>query len=67
MAMGAAKTFKITNEDRIYVAMPLYHTAAGIVGIGQTLINGCTCVIRRKFSASNFWKDCVEYQCTVSR
>ena len=23
-------------------------------------------MLRKKFSASNFWKDCVKYQCTVS-
>ena len=38
----------------------------GILGIGQAFIKGCTVVIRKKFSASNFWSDCVKYNCTVS-
>ncbi|KHJ97915.1 AMP-binding enzyme [Oesophagostomum dentatum] len=67
MVMGAAKSFGIYPSDRIYVSMPIYHTAAGILGIGQALCRGSCCVIRKKFSASNFWKDCVKYQCTASQ
>ncbi len=65
MVMGSAKSFSILQSDRIYISMPMYHTAAGIVGVGQTLITGSTSIIRKRFSASNFWKDCVKYQCTV--
>lgn len=67
MVAGASMAFGIFPDDRIYVAMPIYHTAAGIVGVGMSLINGSCCVIRRKFSASNFWKDCVKYECTASQ
>ena len=31
-----------------------------------SLIGGCTTVLRKKFSASNFWKDCIKHKCTVS-
>jgi acyl-CoA synthetase (AMP-forming)/AMP-acid ligase II len=66
IAMGGSRAFGLDSpDDRIYVTMPLYHTAAGILGIGQTITQGATCVIRKKFSASNFWKDCVKYECTV--
>lgn len=37
-----------------------------IVGIGQCLLHGMTVVIRKKFSASRFWDDCIKYNCTVS-
>ncbi|GMS96113.1 hypothetical protein PENTCL1PPCAC_18288 [Pristionchus entomophagus] len=67
MVAGAGMAFSISKDDRIYVAMPIYHTAAGILGVGMALINGSCCVIRRKFSASNFWKDCVKYECTASQ
>ncbi|KAE9420974.1 hypothetical protein Angca_002170, partial [Angiostrongylus cantonensis] len=67
MVIGAAKSFGIYSSDRIYVSMPIYHTAAGILGVGQALCRGSCCVIRKKFSASNFWKDCVQYQCTASQ
>jgi hypothetical protein len=31
-----------------------------------SLLGGCTTVLRKKFSASNFWKDCVRHKCTVN-
>ncbi|VDM75156.1 unnamed protein product [Strongylus vulgaris] len=55
------------KADRIYICLPLYHTSAGVLGVGQTIIHGATCVIRDKFSARNFWKDCVINKCTVSQ
>uniref|UniRef100_A0A915AC12 Very long-chain fatty acid transport protein n=1 Tax=Parascaris univalens TaxID=6257 RepID=A0A915AC12_PARUN len=64
MVMGSARSFHITELDRVYISMPLYHTAAGIIGIGQTILTGSSAAIRKKFSASNFWKDCVKYDCT---
>lgn len=36
------------------------------MGIGQCLLHGMTVVIRKKFSASRFWDDCIKYNCTVS-
>lgn len=35
------------------------------MGVGQCIIHGMTVVIRKKFSASRFWDDCVKYDCTV--
>uniref|UniRef100_A0A1I7YHW0 Very long-chain fatty acid transport protein n=1 Tax=Steinernema glaseri TaxID=37863 RepID=A0A1I7YHW0_9BILA len=67
MVMGSAKSFRVRPSDRIYISMPMYHTAAGIIGVGQMLLTGSSCVIRKKFSASNFWKDCVQYNCTTSQ
>lgn len=52
-------------DDRIYDPLPLYHTAGGIIGAGQALLQGVTVVLRRKFSASKFWADCINYECTV--
>uniref|UniRef100_A0A3B3ZPY2 long-chain-fatty-acid--CoA ligase n=1 Tax=Periophthalmus magnuspinnatus TaxID=409849 RepID=A0A3B3ZPY2_9GOBI len=37
---------------------------SNIVGVGQCLINGLTVVVKRKFSASRFWDDCIKYNCT---
>ena len=56
----------IRPDDRIYCSLPLYHTAGGIVGVGQCLLNGCTLVLRQKFSVSKFWDDCVDSKATVS-
>ncbi|PAV84489.1 hypothetical protein WR25_18296 [Diploscapter pachys] len=67
MCMGAGYSFGIRPDDIIYITMPMYHSAAGILGIGSLIAMGTTAVIRRKFSASNFWKDCVKYNCTGSQ
>uniref|UniRef100_A0A8C5CDL8 long-chain-fatty-acid--CoA ligase n=1 Tax=Gadus morhua TaxID=8049 RepID=A0A8C5CDL8_GADMO len=57
--------FDIRPDDVIYDCLPLYHSAGNIMGVGQSLINGVTVVVKRKFSASNFWDDCIKYNCTV--
>ena len=57
----------IHTEDVLYVTLPLYHSSAFTLGLGQVFHTGATIVLRRKFSASNFWSDCVKYKCTVSR
>lgn len=44
-----------------------YHTAGGVMSIGQALLFGSTVVIRKKFSASGYFSDCEKYKCTVSR
>lgn len=44
----------------------IYLSTGNIVGVGQCLIHGMTVVIKKKFSASRFWDDCVKYNCTVS-
>lgn len=67
MAYGIKCFLQVRDNDILYNTLPLYHSAGGILGIGQTLLGGSTCVIRKKFSASRFWDDCVEYNCTVSQ
>jgi acyl-CoA synthetase (AMP-forming)/AMP-acid ligase II len=36
----------------------------GLIGVGSALCIGATVVLRKKFSASNFWKECIHYNCT---
>lgn len=55
----------IKRGDTIYITLPLYHAAGGILGIGNALIFGCTVVLRKTFSVSQFWNDCIRYECTV--
>ena len=68
MVAGAIDVLDIFNKnrDRVYCPLPLYHTAAGMIGVSTAIVNGGTLVLRKKFSASNFWKDCIKYECTVS-
>ncbi len=51
--------------DRMYDCLPLYHSVGGVVAIGATLVGGGTVVIRRRFSASDFWRDVRDERCTL--
>ena len=46
-----------TAQDAIYDVLPLYHSTGGLVGVGPALLNGGRLILRRKFSATNFWPD----------
>ncbi|XP_041361855.1 long-chain fatty acid transport protein 6-like [Gigantopelta aegis] len=52
-------------DDVVYVPLPLYHSAAGGIGLYGTIGSGCTMVLRRKFSATKFWDDCRKYNVTI--
>ncbi|XP_068562211.1 long-chain fatty acid transport protein 2 [Cebidichthys violaceus] len=54
-----------TSDDVIYITLPLYHMSASLLGIGGCIHLGATCVLKKKFSASQFWKDCVKHNVTV--
>ncbi|XP_029157437.1 long-chain fatty acid transport protein 4 isoform X2 [Nylanderia fulva] len=57
----------LRKSDRLYTPLPLYHTAGGVMAIGQALLFGHTTVIRKKFSASAYFSDCLKYKCTVGQ
>ncbi|XP_057565730.1 long-chain fatty acid transport protein 1 isoform X3 [Hippopotamus amphibius kiboko] len=65
MAAFGHHSYSMRAADVLYDCLPLYHSAGNIIGVGQCLIYGLTVVLRRKFSASRFWDDCVKYNCTV--
>lgn len=54
-----------SDGDIIYNCLPLYHLAGGGIGAGVALIYGLPVALRSKFSATNYWKDCIKYKCTV--
>jgi len=55
----------VKPTDRLYNCLPLYHSTGGIVAIGATLVRGGAVVIRERFSASRFWEDVVDENCTI--
>uniref|UniRef100_A0A0K8T204 Long-chain-fatty-acid--CoA ligase n=1 Tax=Lygus hesperus TaxID=30085 RepID=A0A0K8T204_LYGHE len=68
LLMGTFSTIMLglNPSDRIYIPLPLYHTAGGLLGISMSLIAGCAGVITPKFSASNYVLDCIKHECTVA-
>ncbi|XP_066909185.1 long-chain fatty acid transport protein 4 [Halyomorpha halys] len=67
LVLACIKCFRLKGSDIVYDPLPLYHTAGGLLGVGQVLMNGSTVVLRPKFSASNFWIDCIKYNCTAAQ
>lgn len=65
MMRGFAGATGAGPRDRIYVTLPLYHATGGLCGVGTALLNGGSVVLRRKFSASHFWKEIVAEGCTM--
>ncbi|XP_066484201.1 long-chain fatty acid transport protein 5 [Tiliqua scincoides] len=55
----------VQSNDISYIALPLYHSAALLIGLGGCLEVGATCALRTKFSVSQFWDDCRRYHISV--
>lgn len=56
-----------TQQDVLYSALPMYHTAGAAVCFGNVLTEGLSLVARRKFSAKQFWKDCTAHHVTCAQ
>ncbi|XP_046973611.1 long-chain fatty acid transport protein 1-like [Vanessa cardui] len=65
--LGVHTSGQLVSSDIIYDPLPLHHTAGGVLGAGQCLILGCTVVLRKKFSASNYWTDVAKHKCTAAQ
>ena len=55
----------ITPDDRVYITLPLYHVTGGFLGLGGALLSGASVILRRKFSASQYWDDVADHGATV--
>ncbi|KAI4894328.1 hypothetical protein NFI96_025116, partial [Prochilodus magdalenae] len=65
MASSIQFVFGVTSDDIIYICLPLYHSSGFLMGLTGAIERGTTVVLRRKFSVSQFWKDCRKYNVTV--
>ena len=61
---STAFALKLRPGDVHYCALPLYHSAGGMMLVSSVLASGATIALRRKFSASQFWSDVREYGAT---
>ena len=55
----------VQPADRMYNCLPMYHSIGGVLVPGATLVGGGSVVIREKFSASQFWRDVIRWDCTL--
>ncbi|SPP73682.1 long-chain fatty acid transport protein 1 isoform X1 [Drosophila guanche] len=67
IAAGIHYALGFRDQDVFYTPLPLYHTAGGVMSMGQALLFGSTVVIRKKFSASGYFADCARFQCTIGQ
>jgi fatty-acyl-CoA synthase len=65
MMHGFAGVTASTANDRMFDCLPMYHSNGGVVAPGTVLTVGGTCVIRERFSATEFWMDVVKSDCTM--
>ena len=65
MIHGFSAAMNATSADRMYQCLPMYHSTGGILATGAVPSVGGSCVIRERFSASEFWGDIVRQSCTL--
>ena len=65
MMTGFSAAANATEKDRMYCVLPLYHSAGGVCAVGAVLTVGGAVIIRRKFSAREFFTDCGKYEATL--
>jgi fatty-acyl-CoA synthase len=56
---------ELTRADVLYNVLPLYHGAGGMVVVSAALHVGIPIVLRRRFSASEFWDDVRRHRVTA--
>lgn len=61
------KNILALDKEIIYTSIPLYHLAGGIMGTSQCLLFNSSMVIKPRFSASQFWPDCIKYKVTCAQ
>ena len=47
-------SMSLSIDDRLYSALPLYHTSGGNLAVGMMICTGATLYISRRFSTSKF-------------
>ena len=55
----------MNSEDCLYNCLPLYHSTGMMLGLCACIHVGASTFIKRKFSASSFWKEVKKYNTTA--
>jgi len=64
---GCRFVIGVRSSDVFYSPFPLHHSVAGMIAIAGCFAAGFKFVLRKKFSASQYWKDCQKYKVTVGQ
>jgi fatty-acyl-CoA synthase len=65
--VAAALGLRLDPADVHYCALPLYHSAGGVMMVSTALAAGATLALRRRFSARAFWDDCRRFGASRSQ
>jgi fatty-acyl-CoA synthase len=65
MVHGFSAAMNAQETDRMYQCLPMYHSTGGILAPGAVLSVGGSCVIRERFSVSDFWPEIIRRECTM--
>ena len=57
--------YRLTSEDCMYNCLPLYHSTGLMLGLCACVHVGASTFIKRKFSASSFWKEAQRFNTTA--
>ena len=55
----------MARNDKMYNCLPMYHSVGGVVATCAPLVAGGSVVVRPRFSASEFWNDITECDCSL--
>ncbi|MEM7728486.1 MAG: AMP-binding protein [Pseudomonadota bacterium] len=64
--IGAIGAFEVTDADRYYIVLPLFHANGLLMQLGTTLLAGIEAVLRDRFSASNWLSDIRSHGATLT-
>lgn len=64
-ALSFVHAMQLSVHDRVYCALPLYHTSGGNLAVGMMLASGATLCLSRRFSTTKFWDEVRTFDCTV--
>jgi len=65
MMSGFVGALRPKPEDRIYDPLPLYHSTGGVCAVGLAFFSGGALIIKRRFSAHEFWPDIHRHGATM--
>ena len=64
--LTVADTIELDESDRHFIVLPLFHGNAQYYSTMSALLRGASIALMDRFSASQYFDKCIEYNCTVA-